>query len=78
MVMADFVKINREMNISILINIHHVDIALKYCDRIIGVRAGEVVFDGPANEVTEDTLTKIYGRQLTVDEMMEKDSNVIA
>ena len=78
MVMEDFVKINREMNISILIKIHHVDIALKYCDRIIGVRAGEVVFDGPANEVTEDTLTKIYGRQLTEDEMMEKDSNVIA
>lgn len=77
MVMEDFVKINNELNITILINIHHVDIALKYCDRIIGVRAGEVVFDGPSKEVTPETLEMIYGRQLTEDEVMEKD-NVIA
>lgn len=73
MVMEDFVRINKEMNITILINIHHVDIALKYCDRIIGVRAGEIVFDGPSSEVTEATLETIYGRQLTADELMEKD-----
>lgn len=74
MVMEDFVKINKEMNITILINIHHVDIALKYCDRIIGVRAGEIVFDGPSQDVTPETLQMIYGRQLTDDEMMEKNN----
>ena len=33
-VMSDFVRINKEYNITILLNIHHVDLALNYCDRI--------------------------------------------
>lgn len=70
-IMDDFVRINRESNISILINIHHVDIALKYCDRIIGIRAGEIVYDGPSEAVNEEVLNEIYGRQLTEDELME-------
>lgn len=77
MVMEDFVNINKELNISILINIHHVDIALKYCDRIIGVRAGEIVYDGPSKDVTTEVLEIIYGRQLTADEVME-DADVIS
>ena len=44
-VMDDFRRINREMNISVLINIHHVDLALQYADRVIGIKAGEVVYD---------------------------------
>lgn len=71
MIMEDFVRINQESNISILINIHHVDIALKYCERIIGIRAGEIVYDGPSKDVNEDVLNQIYGRQLTEDELME-------
>ena len=43
-VMEDFVRINRDMNISILINIHHVELALTYANRIIGIRAGQIVF----------------------------------
>ena len=59
-VMDDFKRINQHMNITILINIHHVDLALQYCDRVIGIRAGEVVYDGPAAEVNEDVLKQIY------------------
>lgn len=70
-VMQDFVNINKTLNISILINIHHVDIALKYCNRIIGIKAGEIVYDGPSKDVTQDVLTQIYGRELNRDELME-------
>ena len=59
-VMSDFVSINKEYNISILLNIHHVDLALKYCDRVIGVRAGEIVFDGPASQITNEQLDAVY------------------
>lgn len=62
-VMDDFRRINREMNISVLINIHHVDLALQYADRVIGIKAGEVVYDGPASEVNEAVLTEVYGGQ---------------
>lgn len=63
-VMDDFKKINREMNISVLINIHHVDLALEYVDRIIGIRAGRIVYDGPANKIANDILAEIYGGDL--------------
>jgi len=59
-VMADFKRINEEMNITILINIHHVDLALGYAQRVVGIRAGEIVYDGPASEVTQDILDSIY------------------
>ena len=59
-VMSDFVRINKEYNITILLNIHHVDLALNYCDRVIGVRAGEIVFDGPASSITQEQLDEVY------------------
>ena len=59
-VMDYFLSINREMEISILINIHHVDLALEYADRIIGIRDGVVIFDGPPSDVDEDTINHIY------------------
>lgn len=69
-VMDDFKKINKEMNISVLINIHHVDLALKYCDRVVGIKAGEIVYDGPSSEVNGEILKQIYGRELAADEIM--------
>ena len=59
-VMSDFKRINEEMNITVLINIHHVDLALNYCTRVIGIRAGEIVYDGPTTEVTQEILDEIY------------------
>ena len=69
-VMADFVKINRQFNITVVANMHHVDIATKYAKRIIGIKAGEIVFDGPSEKLTNDILTEIYGRDLTKDDFM--------
>ncbi len=60
-VMDDFRNINRNMGITVIINIHHVELALEYCDRVIGVRSGEIVFDGPASLVDESVLALIYG-----------------
>ena len=63
-VMDDFKKINKEMNISVLINIHHVDLALEYVDRIIGIKAGKIVYDGKASEIDNEILKEIYGGDL--------------
>lgn len=59
-VMDDFKRINQEMNITILINIHHVELALEYADRIIGIRAGKIIYDGKSSDVTDDILNEIY------------------
>ncbi len=70
-VMDDFKRINEELNITVFANMHHVDVALEYATRVIGVKAGEIVFDGKPEEVNEDVLEMIYGRKLTADELLE-------
>lgn len=64
-VMQDFVRINRDMGISILLNIHHIELAMEYADRIIGIRSGRIVYDGPAKEVDQTVLDAIYGEEST-------------
>jgi len=59
-VMGDFKRINQNENITILINIHHVELALEYTDRIIGINGGEIVYDGPSSQVTKEILDRIY------------------
>lgn len=61
-VMDDFKRINEELGQTVLINIHHVDLALEYSKRIIGIRSGKVVYDGPASGITQDVLDLIYSK----------------
>jgi phosphonate transport system ATP-binding protein len=63
-VMDDFTRINK-MGITIIANMHHVDLAKKYSSRIIGIRAGKIVFDGKPSEVTDQVCIDIYGRALS-------------
>ncbi|MGX6993364.1 phosphonate ABC transporter ATP-binding protein [Vagococcus penaei] len=62
-VMEDFKRINQDLNKTVLINIHHVELALEYADRIVAVKKGRIVFDGPVSEVTPDVLNEIYGKE---------------
>ena len=59
-VMDDFQRINRDMNITVIINIHHVELALQYASRVIGIREGKIVYDGPSAQVTQQILDGIY------------------
>lgn len=70
-VMDDFARINREFKITIIANMHHVDLAMKYASRIIGIKDGIIVYDGPVNELSESKLIEIYGRSLTKDDVLE-------
>ncbi len=71
-VMEDFQRINKDMNITVIINIHHVDLALQYASRVVGIRAGKIVYDGPVENVNKDVLRQIYGRDLNDDEVMKE------
>jgi phosphonate transport system ATP-binding protein len=72
LIMKDFRRVNETENITVVVNMHHVDLALRYAKRVIGINKGEVVFDGPASDVTEELLRRIYGRELTDDDIMFK------
>ena len=74
-VIEDFCRINREMNITVIINIHHVDLALQYASRVIGINAGHIVYDGPVSSVNKEVLRQIYGRDLNDDDLMKEKKN---
>jgi len=63
-VMDDLLNINRELGITTVVNLHDIELARKYATRVIGLRDGQVVFDGPVGEATEERFMGIYGRSL--------------
>lgn len=68
-VMTYLKQINQQDHITMIVNLHFIDMATEYADRIIGMRHGEVVFDGPASDVTEQTFEEIYGRKIREDDL---------
>lgn len=68
-VMQDLKRINREDGITTLVNLHFIDMAQEYADRIIGLREGRLVFDGKASDVTTATFEDIYGRAIRPDDL---------
>jgi phosphonate transport system ATP-binding protein len=69
-VMDDLKRINKELGITTIVNLHHIDLTRKYAERILGFRAGELVFDGPIEEASDETFARIYGRPIGKDEML--------
>ncbi|MFA7429547.1 MAG: phosphonate ABC transporter ATP-binding protein [Rhodospirillaceae bacterium] len=60
--------INEEDGITVLVSLHQVDYAIRYCPRTIAMRDGRVVYDGPSTALTPDFLTELYGAES--DELM--------
>ncbi|HEY8566709.1 MAG TPA: phosphonate ABC transporter ATP-binding protein [Beijerinckiaceae bacterium] len=61
LVMDALARINKEYGITVLCNLHSLDLARAYCDRLVGMAAGRVVFDGRAYDLTEDVARELYG-----------------
>lgn len=62
-VMGILKKICESRAIPVLINLHQVDLAEQYADRIIGIQDGSLVFDGPVGQFTADIAKTIYGAE---------------
>jgi phosphonate transport system ATP-binding protein len=60
-VMDALQKINREDGITVICNLHTLDTAKVYCERIIGMKEGRFVFDGPPKDLTVPLLRDLYG-----------------
>ncbi|MCE7792688.1 phosphonate ABC transporter ATP-binding protein [Salipaludibacillus sp. CUR1] len=74
-VMKDLRRVSKEDNLTTLVNLHFIDMAQEYADRIIGLRDGEVVFDGPIDQVSEKTFEEIYGRPIKEDDLLGGDES---
>jgi phosphonate transport system ATP-binding protein len=56
-------RINREYGITVLCNLHSLDIARSYCDRLVGMSAGKIVFRGTPSMLTEMAARDLYGME---------------
>lgn len=74
-VMKTLERINKEDGITVIVSLHQVDYALKYCPRTIAMRDGCLVFDGPSEQLTPALLQELYGDEssdLLSDKMAKK------
>ncbi|MFA5550983.1 MAG: phosphonate ABC transporter ATP-binding protein [Trueperaceae bacterium] len=62
-VMRLIVELASENGVAAIVNIHDVELAKRFLPRIVGLRAGEVVFDGPPSRLDDEALTLIYGAE---------------
>jgi phosphonate transport system ATP-binding protein len=62
-IMRLLVELAHEHGTPVLVNIHDVGLAQSFADRIIGLSAGQIVFDGTSQQVTAEVLTEIYGEE---------------
>lgn len=60
-VMEHLRRVTRQHGITCIVNLHQVDMALEFSDRIVGLRAGEKVFEGTPAELTLQMIAAIYG-----------------
>jgi phosphonate transport system ATP-binding protein len=62
-VMEILARINREDRCTVLVSLHQVNVALRYCPRTVALRQGRVVYDGPSANLTPALLRELYGAE---------------
>jgi phosphonate transport system ATP-binding protein len=61
LVMDSLLRLNRHFGITVICNLHDLDIAKEYCGRLVGMAQGRVVFDGAPDSLTESAARELYG-----------------
>ncbi len=72
-VMSYLKKINNELGITTIVNLHFLDLAKEFGDRLIGLRDGNLVYDGKVSDVSDDDFKNIYGRSIKSSDLIGED-----
>jgi phosphonate transport system ATP-binding protein len=75
-VMEILARINKEHGITVLVSLHQVQFARRYCERTVALRLGAVVYDGPSADLTAPLLRTLYGT--AVEEMLDGTETIDA
>jgi phosphonate transport system ATP-binding protein len=71
-VMRSLRKINSDDHVTVVVSLHQVDFAMQFCDRIVGLRDGEILCDGSPGDIGTETLRELYGAEFSdVEEGMD-------
>ncbi|MBU0587217.1 MAG: phosphonate ABC transporter ATP-binding protein [Gammaproteobacteria bacterium] len=60
-VMDILARVNQEDKCTVVVSLHQVNVAMKYCPRTVALRHGQIVFDGPSSSLTPALLRELYG-----------------
>jgi phosphonate transport system ATP-binding protein len=60
-VMDHLAELNVRQGMTLVVSLHHVELARRYCDRVIALRDGSIIFDGPTSALDADLLERMYG-----------------
>jgi phosphonate transport system ATP-binding protein len=55
--------LNRSDGLAVLVTLHQVDYAMRYCDRVAALKDGRLVYDGPPGGLNRERLVEIYGAE---------------
>lgn len=64
-VMETLVDIQRQRQVTVVVSLHQVEVAQRYCPRVVALRHGQVVYDGPSADLTPHMLQALYGADAT-------------
>lgn len=73
-VMQSLREINERDGLPVICNLHTLDTARAYCDRVIGMRSGKLIFDGPPAVLSRSVVRDIYGSEHEIDESVTSTS----
>lgn len=71
-VMEILAEINREQGVTVLVSLHQVEMALRYCPRAVALHQGRLIYDGPSAALTPQLLRELYGA--AADEILDRDA----
>ncbi|MGA9659746.1 MAG: phosphonate ABC transporter ATP-binding protein [Asticcacaulis sp.] len=63
-VMKLLVELNERNHVGVIVTLHQVDYAKTYCTRILALKDGQIVYDGPSTGLSDDLLREIYGAEI--------------
>lgn len=73
-VMEILARINRDDGCTVIVSLHQVNVAMRYCPRTVALRAGRVVYDGPSIGLTPVLLRELYGAE--ADEILSLSDHI--
>ena len=63
-VMEQLVELNQRDGMGVIVTLHQVDYAIRYCQRVVALKAGQIAYDGPSSGLDKPTLIEIYGPEI--------------
>ena len=73
-VMKYLKQINQELGITTIVNLHFLDLAKEFGERLIGLKDGELVYDGKVDDVSDQDFENIYGRAIKSSDLLGEDN----